>query len=203
MVARYYQMVVKCRAMAHSGRPRRRSSLLFDLFAASQRVKSLLTAAMADSPLTADEYAVYSGVFEFGPIAPTDLAAVAGLPATTLSHYVVAMRERGHIAEWRNPLDGRSRMLTLTAAGLAAHRGASREFERAYHLFAARIADEPGVKESLEAVERAATGALAELDSPSRHARRTRVIPSRVAPGSQPNTRVAGGAANTIHSRSD
>jgi DNA-binding MarR family transcriptional regulator len=187
-------------------RPRngqRRSSLLFDVFASSQRVKSLLTAAMADSPLTPEEYAVYSGVFEFGPIAPTELAAVVGLPPTTLSHYVVAMRERSHIAEWRNPLDGRSRKLTLTETGLAAHRAANRVFERAYGLFAARVADQDQVKAALEAVERAAAEALDELAPPARHARPSRVIPSRVAPGGQPNTRAAGGAINTIRSRSD
>lgn len=55
--------------------PRRtRSSLLFDLFAASQQVKSLLAAAMEEAGLGADSYAVYSALFEFEPLTPSELA---------------------------------------------------------------------------------------------------------------------------------
>ena len=51
--------------------PRRdRSSILFDLFAASQQVRSLLAAAMEGSGLRADDYAVYSALFEFEPLTP-------------------------------------------------------------------------------------------------------------------------------------
>lgn len=140
-----------------------RSSLLFDLFAANQQVKTLLTRAMAASPLKPDEYAVYSGVFEFGPIAPTDLAAVVGMPPTTLSHYIRHMREAGHVVEKPDPLDGRSRTLSLTAKGLTAHRRANRAFEVAYAAFVQRVRNEPRVKSALATVETAARDALADL----------------------------------------
>src|SRR5687767_14810303 len=123
-----------------------RSSLLFDLFAASQQVKTLLTRAMAGAGLRPDEYAVYSGVFEFGPITPTDLAKVVGMPPTTLSHYVKAMREAGHLVEQRKPEDGRSRALTLSPTGLTAHRRANRAFEPAYQAFVSRVSNESAVK---------------------------------------------------------
>lgn len=139
-----------------------RSSLLFDLFAASQQVKTLLTHGMAGSGLRSDEYAVYSGVFEFGPIAPTALAAVVGMPPTTLSHYIRRMREVGHLVEQRKP-DGRSRALSLSPAGLAAHRRANRAFEVAYTAFVARVPNEALVKAALETVETAARDALADL----------------------------------------
>ena len=96
---------------------RMRSSLLFDLFAANQRVRSLLTAAMDGAGLKPDEYAVYSALFEFEPISPTEIATIVGMPPTTLSHYIRAMRERGHLDERRNPQDSRSRVLTLTVSG--------------------------------------------------------------------------------------
>lgn len=147
---------------------RQRSSLLFDVFAASQQVKSLLTRAMAGAGLRPDEYAVYSGLFEFGPIAPTELATVVGMPATTLSHYIGTLRERGHLAERRDPHDGRSRTLSLTASGLAAHRRAGRAFSRAYEVFLARIEDPLTVKALLEAVERAARNAQIELNGADR-----------------------------------
>jgi DNA-binding MarR family transcriptional regulator len=140
-----------------------RSSLLFDLFAATQQVKTLLTHAMAHSPLKPDEYAVYSGVFEFGPIAPTELAAVVGMPPTTLSHYIKDMRERAHVIEKRDPADGRSRTLTLSASGLAAHRRANRAFEVAYAAFVRRVRGGARVKAALAAVEIAARDALTDL----------------------------------------
>ncbi|HUP82895.1 MAG TPA: hypothetical protein VM284_01760 [Candidatus Limnocylindria bacterium] len=140
-----------------------RSSLLFDLFAANQRVKTLVTRAMADSPLKPDEYAVYSGVFEFGPIAPTQLAAVVGMPATTLSHYIRHMRDAGHIVEQRDAADGRSRTLTLSASGLAAHRRANRAFEVAYAAFVKQVPSESRVRSALATIETAARDALADL----------------------------------------
>ena len=77
---------------------RKRSSLLFDLFAANQRVRALLTAAMDGAGLKPDEYAVYSALFEFEPISPTEIAATVGMPPTTLSHYIRAMaRQPGRV----------------------------------------------------------------------------------------------------------
>ncbi len=132
---------------------RKRSSLLFDLFAANQRVRSLLVAAMEGAGLKPDEYAVYSALFEFEPISPTEIAAIVGMPPTTLSHYIRAMRERGHLDEQRNPRDSRSRVLTLTVAGRRAHRRANRAFEPAYLRFMDGIGDEPAVKAALAQIE--------------------------------------------------
>ena len=55
-----------------------RSSLLFDLFAANQRVRSLLVTAMDGAGLKPDEYAVYSALFEFEPMSPTEIAGFVG-----------------------------------------------------------------------------------------------------------------------------
>lgn len=144
--------------------PRRdRSSILFDLFAASQQVKSLLAAAMEGSGLRADDYAVYSALFEFEPLTPTELGRVVGMPPTTVSHYIRAMRERRHLTETRNPLDSRSRMLALSQSGRVAHRQASLAFEEAYRRFVARIGDPAETKRAMVEIEEAAAAALAEL----------------------------------------
>jgi DNA-binding MarR family transcriptional regulator len=142
---------------------RPRSSILFDLFAASQQVKSLLAAAMDGSGLRADDYAVYSALVEFGPLTPTELGRVVGMPPTTVSHYIRAMRERHHIDEARNPADSRSRVLTLSTAGLAAHKKANLAFEEAYRRFVVRLADPTAAKQAMVEIERAAAGALADL----------------------------------------
>jgi DNA-binding MarR family transcriptional regulator len=148
--------------------PRRRSSVLFDLFAASQRVKTLLVAAMEGSGLTPDEYAVYSALLEFEPLSPTEMAAVVGMPPTTMSHYVREMRERGHVEEEPNPRDGRSRMLRLSAAGRAAHGRANLAFEEAYSRFVAGIVEPEAAKRALEEIEAAADHALGRLARDSR-----------------------------------
>ncbi len=145
-----------------------RSSLLFDLFAANQRVRSLLTAAMDGAGLKPDEYAVYSALFEFEPISPTEIATIVGMPPTTLSHYIRAMRERGHLDERRNPQDSRSRVLTLTVSGRKAHRRASRAFEQAYRRFIEGIEDEAEVKAALAQIEAAAADGLHRLTSDAR-----------------------------------
>jgi DNA-binding MarR family transcriptional regulator len=147
---------------------RTRSSLLFDLFAANQRVRSLLTEAMEGAGLKPDEYAVYSALFEFEPISPSEIAAIVGMPPTTLSHYIRSMRERGHLDERRNPQDSRSRVLSLTIAGRRAHRRANRAFEEAYRRFMMRIRDEAGVKAALAEVEAAAADALTRLTREAR-----------------------------------
>jgi DNA-binding MarR family transcriptional regulator len=163
-----------------------RSSVLFDLFAASQQVRSLLTEAMADCGLRPDEYGVYSGVFEFGPISPTELAGVVGMAPTTLSNYISEMRVRGHIDELPNPIDGRSRMLLLTAEGRAAQKRANRAFEAAYRPFVGRLADPQAVKQALVAVETAARDTRLELRSEPVRGRRSRptaaTIPDRAFP---------------------
>ncbi len=149
-----------------------RSSLLFDLFAASQQVRSLLAEAMAGCGLRPDEYGVYSGLFEFGPVSPTELAALVGMAPTTLSNYLGEMRGRGHMVETPNPSDGRSRLLSLSADGRAAHKRANAAFVRAYLPFEEQIADRPAVKTALLAIEAAARDTRLALDvKPARQRR--------------------------------
>ena len=63
-------------------RPDSRLSLLFELYAASRAAGELVRAAMVDAPLTPEEYAVYSVLFDEGPHAPTELARRTGMPPT-------------------------------------------------------------------------------------------------------------------------
>jgi DNA-binding MarR family transcriptional regulator len=108
---------------------------------------------MVGAPLAPDEYAVYSVLFDLGPKTPTELARVVGMPPTTMSHYVRAMLGRGHANRKRALTDGRSYMLTLSDAGLAAHRESSRAFELANRRF----------RDELQMNEEALEGALTEI----------------------------------------
>ncbi len=148
--------------------PGSRLSLLFHLFATEQRVRTLVVRAMADCGLSPDDYAVYSVLFDEGPHAPTDLARRVGMPPTTMSHYVRAMLERGHVEREIVASDRRSYRLRLTADGLAAHARASRAFAEADSRFMAALeVDETEATDVLASIGRAADRAAADLATDS------------------------------------
>jgi DNA-binding MarR family transcriptional regulator len=115
--------------------PDRHLSVLFDVFALGRQVRSLVAAAMAGCGLRPDEYAAYSVVFEARTVTMTELARELGMPVTTAADYVRSMRERGHLRRTRHPTDSRAYLLSLTAAGLRAHRKASAAFAIAHEAF--------------------------------------------------------------------
>src|SRR6266566_3732787 len=92
----------------HDPGQRREISFLFDLFAASHRVRALLGQTMADAGLRPDEYAIYSAVQVAGTLTISELARMAGIPLTTASDYVRTMATRGHARRSRNPADSRA-----------------------------------------------------------------------------------------------
>ena len=145
-----------------------RLSLLFELHAASRAIGELLATAMHDSPLTPEAYAVYSVLFDEGPHAPTELARRTGMPATSMSHFVRAMLERGHAERAPDPGDRRSYRIVLTKAGLQAHADASRAFAQADDRFIeALAADEEEARRVLRAIGRAAAVARDDLAAES------------------------------------
>ena len=145
-----------------------RLSLLFEVYAASRAIGVLVATAMADSPLTPEEYGVYSLLFDEGPHAPTELARRAGMPPTSMSHFVRAMLERGHAERAPSPDDRRSYRIVLTPAGLAAHGAASVAFAEADERFIrALAADEEDARATLRAIGKAASTAGARLSAES------------------------------------
>jgi DNA-binding MarR family transcriptional regulator len=139
-------------------------SLLFELFAASQRVRTLLADAMADAGLTPDEYAVYSVLVDRGPTTPSEMAGAVGMPPTTMSHYVRAMLERRHVQRRPNPDDGRSVLLALSRSGRAAHAKAAAAFEEANDRFLDELTrSDRDVRSVLRAMNSAAARASAAL----------------------------------------
>jgi DNA-binding MarR family transcriptional regulator len=115
-------------------------SILFDVFALGQEVRTLLGAAMRDAGMRPDEYAAYSVVFEDGPTTLTAMARTLGMPVTTAADYVKAMAARRHLRRRVNPADQRSQLLSLTAAGHRAHERAGQCFELAYQALRRELA---------------------------------------------------------------
>jgi DNA-binding MarR family transcriptional regulator len=152
----------------------RRISLLFDLFAVGNRVRVLLRQAMTDAGLRPDEYAVYSAVFKAGPLTISELAAVAGMPLTTVSDYVQTMTSRGHARRWGNPLDSRSFLVALTDEGLAAHGAARVSFAKVINRLRRVLPlPEQEVIRSLHALDDAVGQVLAELAAEDRRQRQS------------------------------
>lgn len=148
--------------------PDSRLSVLFELFAASRSVGELVAAALADSPLTPDEYAVYSVLFDEGPHAPTELARRTGMPPTSMSHFIRGLLDRGHADRAPAPDDRRSYRIVLTPAGLRAHAAASAAFAEADQRFlGALTVDEEDARAALRAIGRAATRARQRLSADS------------------------------------
>jgi DNA-binding MarR family transcriptional regulator len=134
------------------------------LYAASRAAGELVRAAMVDSPLTPEEYAVYSVLFDEGPHAPTELARRTGMPPTSMSHFVRALFERGHAERAQSPADRRSYRIVLTDAGLEAHAAAGEAFSEADARFIGALAtDEEEARAVLRGIGRAATVARERL----------------------------------------
>jgi DNA-binding MarR family transcriptional regulator len=109
--------------------PGREVSLMFDLFVLNQHVRRLMAAALAEAPLRADEYAVYGLLFEQAPLTATEMARRMGMPLTTVLDYLSAMDDRRHLRREPHPRDGRAQQLSLTMAGVTAHRRTNRAWE--------------------------------------------------------------------------
>ncbi len=140
-------------------------SPLFYLFTANQRAHALLERAMRDSPLTAEEYAAYSVIFEVDRITPTDFARSMGLPLTTALDHVRSMLRRRHVRKLRNPRDQRSYLIELTETGRKAHRAANAHFAPAGDRLLAILGPEgKQVSEALVKLMNAAEQALDELE---------------------------------------
>ena len=146
--------------------PGREISLLFDLFVVNQHVRRLLSAALTDVSLRADEYAVYSLLFEQGPLTATEMARRTGMPLTTVLDYLRAMDDRRHLRREPHPRDGRAQQLSLTIAGVTEHRRTNRAWEvMRVRLEQSLSVPTKDVRRVLQALDDAVVTALARLEA--------------------------------------
>ena len=103
------------------------SNVFFRFFRTGQTLRRLMLIAVEGSGLSQDEYGVLSAVRALGiihgepgavaPVQPTEMAQWIGMPPTTVSTYIARFLDRGLVERRRNPHDGRSYVLALTAEG--------------------------------------------------------------------------------------
>ena len=104
-------------------------NVLFDVWLVSRAATAAIDAAVRETGLDADEFAIYSVLASTEGMTPTDLARWMAAPATTVSSYAARFTRRGHVERVPNPDDRRSYRLRLTEAGRAAHLAAGLLFQ--------------------------------------------------------------------------
>ena len=106
-----------------SSRPRidprlaRDASLLQELYTAGQLVNVLVTRELEAVGVPSQDFSFLGWIAQLQPVTPGRLAAETGLPATTIRDYVRRSVSRGFVRKKRNPADGRSYLLVLSASG--------------------------------------------------------------------------------------
>jgi DNA-binding MarR family transcriptional regulator len=112
-----------------------KGSLLYDTFVLNQSIGALLSRALLPAPLSPDEYAIYSHIFEYDRCTPSEMARDLSMPLQTVSDWVALLRKRGHLISATNSQDRRSYRISLTDEGRRVQRETNVYFERAYRLF--------------------------------------------------------------------
>lgn len=140
--------------------PQRRISLPFDIFELNTRLGTYLGRALEGTGVRPAEYAVYSLMLEAGPRTPSELAAMLGMPLSTMSTYLGSMLGRGDAKRIPNPSDGRSVRVVLTDRGRGVVRTVNPPFTRALVALEANLEAPVGdvravLRGILEAIERA------------------------------------------------
>ena len=134
-------------------------NLVLDSFVLTQRIGALLEAALVGTGVTPSEYAVYSQLGP-GPLTPSDICEMLGLPRSTLSGYLATMRRRGHTTQVPDRADGRSYYVGLSEAGRECLEVCRPRFRRALRRLMANLeVDADGARSVMAAIDRAAESA--------------------------------------------
>ncbi len=102
----------------------------FKLRQLTRRVTQLYDAELAKAGLKTTQYSLLSHVLKLGPIRPADLAHAMGMDASTLTRNLKPLLAQG----WLNlnaGVDGRSRLVEITAAGRERRAQAQRHWKNA------------------------------------------------------------------------
>jgi len=86
---------------------------------ATRRVTQLYDAVLAPCGLKMSQCSILASIDRAGSPTMSDLAHVLILDRSALAHNMKPLERDGYVEQTRNESDGRSRRVTLTAAGLA------------------------------------------------------------------------------------
>ena len=117
----------------------------FKLRQLTRRVSQHYDRVVAASGLKTTQYSLLSQIEHLGPVRPSDLAAAMAMEASTLTRNLQPLLKSGW-AEIGPGSDGRTRVITATAAGRAKRAEAARSWKRAQLEINARLGDERVVR---------------------------------------------------------
>jgi DNA-binding MarR family transcriptional regulator len=141
----------------------RHPSLLFDLYTAFHLAAQLLEIELADGDVPVEDFALYSALVHVEWATPTRLAQHLGMPLSTLLFRFGKIESRGHGVRERNPRDGRSTLLTLSASGRRAYDRTRPRFIEALLAVKRQLElESDAVQEAVADLTRAVGAALAE-----------------------------------------
>jgi DNA-binding MarR family transcriptional regulator len=129
----------------------RRLTLLYQLYLTNQAARRFMRVALADAPLTGEEFAVFSYLFANGPRTLSQAARDLGSPVTSLATLLAPFIDAGRIERRPHPRDRRARLLDLTEAGRADLMATIPPFTAAYQSLVARLTEGGADIESLYA----------------------------------------------------
>jgi DNA-binding MarR family transcriptional regulator len=95
------------------------TTLLLDVWLVSHLTGRLLDDALRPLGLTGDEFGLYSLIHSAGPVTPTQISRWTGMAQTTVSGMLRRIAARGHLGDFPNPDDARSRLLRLSDDGMS------------------------------------------------------------------------------------
>ena len=117
--------------------------LCLHLQRAARRIAQRFDTALRPVGLTNGQFSLLMGLNRPAPAAMRDVARVLAIDRTTLTAALKPLERRGLIASNADPADRRSRLLTLTAAGMVILAEAVPIW---HHIHAAIDDDLPGVR---------------------------------------------------------
>ena len=117
----------------------------FKLRQLTRRVSQHYDRVVAGCGLKTTQYSLLSHIERLGPVRPSDLAAAMAMEASTLTRNLQPLLKSGW-AEIGPGSNGRTRVVTATAAGRAKRAEAARSWKRAQLEINARLGDERVVR---------------------------------------------------------
>jgi DNA-binding MarR family transcriptional regulator len=142
-------------------------SMLFDVWLVMHAMTSLIDDALASTELSGDDFGLYSLLRGYGPVTPTQISRWTGMRPTTVSQALKRLNARGHGEQASNPDDGRSYLIGLNAAGVAAHSTAAPLFLEAVDRLAVELGpDQREERLALQRIDSAFRAVLSLDDRP-------------------------------------
>ncbi len=151
-------------------------TVLFDVFVLGRSVARVIDDALAGTGLNGFDYAMTSMLAGHRTMTPSDIGAVTGMPATTVSGVLRRLETKGLLERRPHPVDGRATLIALTPRGSMATEEAREGFARAVDQIESRLEDLAGVRHSLQ-----------QLDDAIRSVAGTALRPYRVDPAMPPD----------------